>query len=290
MSAPLLREYRSTLPHEFRKALLRDGAVMLRGAADPELLDEIHRQLDRFFAEYGKIQSSDFERNMASDDPNERDFWQQLKLGHVYDRTFKPFSGISYFDVIRSNGLWDLVARAFHESPLTESATTNCRRMTMDDLPRFYDRPLEFHVDAQIFGVHQLSINFWTPLMACGVHAPGVKIIQLGVQETKEYLEFNEAGHEPAEGDQWHMSKFRCHKMTLPVLQANGLLERVQLPSFDKGDILAFTNFTMHGSHFVPSMTEPRTSIEIRVDLPAFPIHAPQAKAAEPAGAAMLAN
>ncbi|MFZ3354862.1 MAG: phytanoyl-CoA dioxygenase family protein [Xanthobacteraceae bacterium] len=254
-------------PREFRDLLVQNGAIMLRGAADTGQIDRIRQKLDDLFAEYSRVSSQDFERHLASDDPVERDFWQQIKLGHIYDRTFKPSAGLSFFDVIRENGLWDLAARAFPEASPTESVVCNCRRMTVGDLSNFFDKPLDFHVDAQFFSPDHLSVNFWTPLMDCGKDAPGLRIIQLGVQETKNYLEFNGAGYQPKATDIDHMSKFRCEKMTSLRLEENGLMNLMRAPQFKKGDILAFTNFTMHGTYFTSGMTIPRTSIEVRVDL-----------------------
>jgi hypothetical protein len=114
---------------------------------------------------------------------NYDDFWNQLKRSHIFDRTFRQFAGLSYYDIIRENGLWGLGARAFPECEVTESADCNCRRITVGDLPLFFDVPVDFHVDAQFHPLHQLSINFWTPLTACGNDSPGIRVVLLGVQE-----------------------------------------------------------------------------------------------------------
>jgi hypothetical protein len=50
-------------------------------------------------------------------------------------------------------------------------------------------------------------------------------------------------------------------------LGKHGLLKYVWAPQFEKGDILAFTNFTMHATHCLPTMTLPRASVEVRVNL-----------------------
>jgi hypothetical protein len=255
-------------PEEFRELILGRGAIMLRNAADPQLLDKIQQSLVDLFSQYADIPSSEFERHLASEDPVERDFWEQIKLSHLFDRTFKPFAGYSYFDIIRESGLWDFAGQAFPETELIESAVCNCRRMTETHLPQFCDQPISFHVDSQFFYDEKLSINFWTPLVACGVTAPGLKVVLIGVQETKDYLEYNANGYEPGPDDIARMNKFRCHKMSMDSLEANGLLESIWAPEFNKGDVLAFTNFTMHATHYSRTMTQPRTSVEVRVDLP----------------------
>jgi hypothetical protein len=60
---------------------------------------------------------------------------------------------------------------------------------------------------------------------------------------------------------------FVAKKESVESLNRHGLLEYVWAPEFNKGDILAFTNFTMHATHCLPTMTLPRTSVEVRVNL-----------------------
>ncbi len=261
-------EYGTVLPAQFRELIMSCGAVMLRKAADPKLLDTIKSKIDDLFAQYSSLPRTEIDKRIASDDPLERNFWEQIKLSHIYDWTFKPFANLSYFDIARQSGLWEMIERAFPESPVTESRVCNSRRMTEGSRPEFFDKPIEFHVDAQVFYTHQLSVNLWTPLVDCGIKAPGVKVILLGVRDALRYLEYNEDGYKPQPGDIANMHKFRCHKMHESALAEGGLLDRAWAPEFRKGDVLAFTNFTMHATHCTPEMTLPRTSVEVRVDLP----------------------
>ncbi len=90
----------------------------------------------------------------------------------------------------------------------------------------------------------------------------------LGVDQTKEYLEFNPSGYDPEPEDIDNMRYFHCRKEQLAELKANDLSDLVWTPTFEKGDVLAFTNFTMHATHLLPGMTKPRTSVEVRVSLP----------------------
>ena len=253
--------YETLQPEAFRDLLLRRGAVMLRGAADPRLLDTIDGKLDELFAGFDELS----DEQLASDEPHIRDL---IKRSLVSDTIFKSFARLSYFDIVRKSGLWDFTARAFPESPVTESVAASSRRVTSGELESFFDRPIELHIDAQVLYTDRLSINFWTPLSACGKTAPGLTVMLYGVQETKDYLEFNPAGYEPSPRDIAQMHKFRCNKMRAEALQQHDLLKYSWSPEFEKGDILAFTNFTMHATHYLPSMTRPRTSIEVRVDLP----------------------
>jgi len=256
-------------PPLFRELITNRGAVMLRNAVERTLLVKYGQSLEELLARYSGVPLEEFEQHLQSPDPKERDLWEQIKLSHIFDRTFKPLAGYSYFDIVRSSGLWELGARAFPESPVTESAVSNSRRVTDNDVRRLWDTPIEFHVDSQFFYHHILSINFWTPLVPCGVDAPSLKVIDLSVARTKAYLEYNPKGYEnPEPKDFAFMSRFRCSKMAVPMLEKHGLLKRMWAPEFKLGDVLAFTNFTMHATHFTKGMTRPRTSIEVRVDFP----------------------
>jgi hypothetical protein len=263
-------EYGQLHPVLFRELILGGGAVMLRNAVDRRILDRIERSLSDLFERYADVPASEFEHHLASSDPEERDFWEQIKRSHVFDRTFKSAAGISYFDIIRNSGLSDFAACAFPESEITESAVCNCRRIADSELHQLWDKPIEFHIDAQVFYDDRLSINFWTPLVPCGVDAPGLKVIMLGVDETKAYLEYSVAGYVPGPNDIALMHKFRCRKMELPELEKNDLLKHVWAPEFNLGDVLAFTNFTMHATHYTQLMSRPRASVEVRIDLSGY--------------------
>jgi hypothetical protein len=255
-------------PYEFRDLILRRGAVMLRNAADPDLLDQVKYGIDGMFAQYAKAPAENLAHSATDGTIDQSDAWNQVKRSHIYDPAFKEFTGLSYFEIIRRSGLWDLAASAFPESEVGESSQCTCRRAMAGDLQIFFDTPTEFHVDAQFHSIHQLSINFWTPLTACGKDSPGLKIILLGLQKTRSYLDFSEVGYEPGPEDIGCMRHFRCSKERLDQLEEHGLAKCIWVPEFRKGDILAFTNFTMHATHCLPDMTKPRTSVEVRVNLP----------------------
>jgi hypothetical protein len=85
----------------------------------------------------------------------------------------------------------------------------------------------------------------------------------MGVAQTKSYLEFEP--DRPILAD-----RFNTAKMSMDALRANGLSQLVCSPELAKGDILAFTNFTMHSTYVTPAMTQSRIGVEARVDLKGF--------------------
>jgi len=268
-------DYAGIRPEAFREAILRRGAVMLRKAADKETLLEIKAALDALFNDYAATPAGEFERHLESNDPGERDLWEQIKRSHIFDRTFKLATGRSYYEIIRKSGLWALAEQAFPESAVAESQVCNCRRVSDADIRPLFDRPIEFHIDAQVFYDHCLSVNFWTPLDPCGVDAPGLEVIPLGVDETRKYLEHKQMGYSRRPADIGLMHHFRCAKLEAAPLAESGLVSRVWVPEFEVGDVLAFTNFTMHATHHTAAMSQPRVSVEVRVDLPGYRLRFP---------------
>lgn len=240
---------------------------MLRGACDPVLLLNIKRQISSLFARYENVSEEEFHRHLTSSDPSERRFWNLLKLSAIYDETFHEFAGYSYIEILERANLLRLLASGFPEVTLSKSKVCMCRRIRDGEMHRTWDRPITFHVDAQFFDDDRLSINFWTPLDSCGVTAPGVKVILLGVEETKAYLGHDTGAYLRSDHDVGNTHHFLRHKMDLAVLEEHQLLDRIWAPEFELGDILAFTNFTMHATHFEESMRLARTSVEVRIDL-----------------------
>jgi len=252
-------------PEEFRNAILQKGAVFLPNRADPGLLDKIHRELNRLFASYPDLS----DEQLAVSDPSTR---EQIDLSHVSERTFSTFAGFSYYEVLRQSGLWEMVQKALPETQPEESPFCHSRRVATPDRKEFFSWVIDYHVDAQFHWAHQLNINFWTPLVACGKAAPGISVIPIGLERSKGYLEFNPTGRYEFEHQEFNQSKFRVSKMRTEILSEQGLLASAWSPEFEMGDVLAFSNFTMHCTYYRPEMTEPRTSVELRVELPGFPI------------------
>jgi hypothetical protein len=261
-------EFGSLGATDLRNVIYEHGAIMLRKAANRELLKEINSALIKLFNKYAHVPAEEFEQLLKSSDSEERDFWQQISLGHIYDHTLKIYSGLSYFDIIKKNGLWNMATAAWPEYDICESPIANCRRIyPINNNERLWDIPIDFHVDAQVHNDEILSMNFWTPLVSCGITSPGLKVVLLGIEETKRYIEYNPAGYTPEAGDIASMYKFRCKKMKYQALKEHGLDKYIWAPTFNLGDILVFSNFTLHASHVTPKMSDSRMSVEIRIEL-----------------------
>lgn len=234
---------------QLRNGLVEHGAVLLRAAADPGFLVEVKDRVEAILTHYAQTDQTD----------------EQIALSHVYEPVFRAAAGFSYLDILRRSGLWWLLRRAFPEAELRPSPVVGSRRISSTELRRFWDTPIEWHVDAAVHYDHCLTVNFWTPLDPCGRDAPGLGVVPISVAATKDYLAYDPVGYTPGEHDIALMHKFLMSRARPQAIAAAGLV--TEMPEMVLGDMLAFTNFTLHGTHYDPAMTKPRTSVELRVDL-----------------------
>jgi hypothetical protein len=248
--------------------IIESGAVLIRSAVPDTILAPLAAEIDAMMDHYSAIPKSVVDRENRYEDRNIAAHWvQRYKHATHYNQDLITFSKGKYslFDVLRGSGLAALAEKSFPDKLIWENFITNVRRVA----PVFSehkrgDAPLHVHVDAQFHQHNILGINFWTPLSSAGTDRPGIQVLPLGVEQTKEYLDYSEAGHPDITQDR-NQQHFRTERMEPSALQAAGLADKFWAPAMQPGDVLAFTNFTMHASYVKPEMSVPRTSIEARV-------------------------
>ena len=114
-----------------------------------------------------------------------------------------------------------------------------------------------------------LQLNFWTPLASCGYGTPrpGLQAVISSLSDLVAYTEYRETGHAGATyAPGQHFHKFIDARFTPDALAAHFPRESFAAPHFEVGDVLVLTNFTLHGTYCATGMTEPRASLEIRLD------------------------
>jgi len=111
-----------------------------------------------------------------------------------------------------------------------------------------------FHQDATFLGNPALVINFWTPLHACGVTAPGLEVLAIPLAAVEPPPNY-------AREDLFYYDRMGLEDAA--VKQKFGE-DRLWHPAMEAGDVLAFTHMTIHRTHVTPEMTADRISLEIR--------------------------
>jgi len=255
-------------PDLLRSALLDYGSLLIRDAIEPNVIAPLALEVDRMLAHYDEIPPEVLKREMENDCEERKDLWRQILCDGVhynYDLVTFSQGRHSLFDPIRKSVLASILKLTWPTISIVENHITNVRRIAPKRDFRYSDEPLHAHVDAMFHQSDNLGINFWTPLTEAGGDAPGLAVLPLGPAEALNYLEYNPAGHDPLPGDFANMGRFAHRKLT-PERLAEANLDRLwQRPVMQPGDVLAFTNFTIHSTSVLAGMTKPRTSIEARV-------------------------
>ena len=273
-------------PATFRTALLDHGAVLLRSAVPDSIIGPLRAEIDAMMDHYAVIPQSVIDREFRFEPGYLLSHWdERLRLGTYYNQDLITFSQgrHSLFDVLRGSGLAALTELAFPEKLVWENFVTNVRRVYPAGSAA--DRraaPLTIHVDAQFHQHDTLGINFWTPLISVGQFRPSLQVLPLGIEDTKKFLDYSEVGHVDVEDKLASMNHFRCDRMEPSCLEAAGLIDQFWMPTLDAGDVLAFSNFTMHATYVRPDMTLPRTSIEARILLKERPFGDLRESASDP--------
>ncbi len=112
-----------------------------------------------------------------------------------------------------------------------------------------------YHQDAAFMGDTFFILNAWTPLMMCGDDAPGLEVLRNGTLTTllhpphwqnSDKTPYEQIAFEP----DWVEQTYGLEKCWHPVMMP--------------GDVLVFSNFTLHRTYHTSAMTEERISLELR--------------------------
>lgn len=259
---------RTVSPEVFRKAIISHGSVILRNAVPDSLIIPLGDAVEAMMKHYDAIPAEIIRREMEFDEAARQNVWREiLNDGVHYNADLVTFSQgrHSLFDPLRRTRLQTLLEEGWPEKLVRENFVTNVRRIYSRDSSGYADTPLEPHIDAMFHQHDNLGINFWTPLTDAGIDQPGLAVMPMGVEETQAFVEYNPDGYERASHDHANMHLFRYQKLEPQALRDAGLADRFIRPKMRRGDILAFTNYTIHATSMEPHMTKCRTSIEVRV-------------------------
>lgn len=262
-------EASTVTPEKFRAVLEQHGVILLRNAVRQEVLQPVANAAFQMIDHFNAIPRDVIEREIAFDSDSVRTEWRQ-KLGHGlhYNMDLINFTQgrHSLFDPLRKSGLLDMAAEAWPETLAQENYVSPLHRIYPEGRTEGYaGASLHMHVDAAFHQFNLLCLNFWTPLTKAGGDRPGLQVLPMGIADSKAYMEFKSEGHADAGQQQANFSRFRVHKAELEALEEAGLLHALWRPTLEPGDVLVFTNFTIHGTWSEPGMSDQRTSIEARV-------------------------
>lgn len=114
--------------------------------------------------------------------------------------------------------------------------------------------PVPFHQDGAFMDKSSGVINFWTPLIDCGVKAPGLEVVTCNPGELLD----------PVKADGGAVGVYRSIDLSEEYLAERYGRESFWAPELNCGDVLVFTEKTLHRTHITPEMDTLRISAELR--------------------------
>lgn len=118
------------------------------------------------------------------------------------------------------------------------------------------------HTDGIIQGTRQNILCMWAPLHPCGESAPGLALVKAGRDQVLAYLRRHFPGKElPG----WHSETDWSSTAAFTEDALRREFGEPWKPVMHPGDVLLFTNWTIHGSHITAQMMGRRSAAIYRL-------------------------
>ena len=250
--------------HAFLKSVLREtGGIVLRNAIAPErcrfyrdLISKTHIYLAEQCAKEGHPVEA-----ATVDDWNDMGWRRlafELREGQLPPGMFERANpGFSIFDLI-GDFQFNRVMTQFFIGEFRKSPSAHTRRVSSNpDLhSKHWQKPTLWHLDAQYHNPRHFGLNFWVPLDACGINAPGLQIIEGNVFDVQRFVEYDPVA------ETFNAQKLKAiNEKTFDHFDT----ERIYAPELNVGDVFVLHNWTIHQSCSRAGMTGVRQSCELRV-------------------------
>lgn len=230
-------------PTRFLKGIKQQGCCLIRGALDTAALGTYYDQAAAAYA---------FREEQRARGELPESFMRNFyEVGHTLPQDLDPVGGVDGFiDLFVQSPLRRLMKAAM--GPKVAFILNNTLPRRCDPAGIVPKTP--FHQDATFLGDKVFIINFWTPLQDCGITAPGLEVVTRPIQETEP----------PPNYDKEEL--FYYDRMGLEedkVIEKYGA-DMLWHPEMKRGDVLAFTDMTIHRTYVTEQMADDRISMEVR--------------------------
>ena len=156
-------------------------------------------------------------------------------------------------------------------------STCNLRRMHPRPTPdSMYSSAAPWHVDALWMKDKEFTLNFWVPFTPCGNDAPGLEFLLANETDVKNHCHYNPTIPAEPKGRMNTNPCLNLKHFDNAVVDAQFNTTPHWAPQLNPGDILIFSNWAMHRTHFPPQSQHERISLEYRLysDRPGSPSRA----------------
>ncbi len=165
---------------------------------------------------------------------------------------------------------YELLAAVFGDRGYSVSPITATRRLDSDNPHGQWTKPLAPHLDA-FFHPFEFTVNFWVPLQSCGVDRPSLGVVCAPFHETIAFAGYDGGPAINGPNEEWNLSRFDARMRDLAYDRPAGLTYfretfayQLWTPSYELGDAMMLSNWTLHFSHATPGMIPRRSSVELR--------------------------
>ena len=229
-----------------RAAILRHGAVLVRGLVDREAALSLADGIDRAYSEREKFSEKippepGYYEELQPEPPNEPiPHRVAVKLGAGLLAADSPHVAFEMFEAFNRAGIRDIVEDYLGEAPAIAAEKTTLRKVDPEI-------PGAWHQDGKFLGDVN-SLNLWLSLSRCGDLAPGLDLVPRRLDSIVE------AGT----GDTGFESIVVTQEQAEQLAGEAGIVR----PIFDPGDAVFFDHLYLHQTASDPSMKNPRFAIE----------------------------
>jgi hypothetical protein len=103
-------------------------------------------------------------------------------------------------------------------------------------------------------------LNVWVPMTPCGKEAPSLEFVIVEPGVVREYSEYNP--DLPFEADQFgRLNRFNRDVFEIEPMQERFERWRFWPPTFQLGDVILFSGWTLHRTFVEPGMKKTRISL-----------------------------
>lgn len=231
-----------------RAAMLDHGALLVRGAVEPDQTKRLAASIDQSFAARKLATSGGGAGRTASWHPLRVDPELEPGLARKWIRVGggmllcdAPRVAFELLELYTRLGLQSMVAEYLGGRPVVSANKCTLRRVGLDATGGW-------HQDGAFLGDDLRAVNLWLALTPCGIDAPGLDLVPQRFEHT---LETGTGG-----------SYFDWAVGDSVVEEAAGPAGVVR-PQFAAGDLLVFDELFLHKTAVDPSMTVERYAIEM---------------------------
>lgn len=232
-------------PRQLQEAIETKGCAVIRDLLPTDLLTAWRERIEYVFA----YADEEFAANRLPPELVQNLF----RFGNVHTRMLDTQGGVAYsllHDMLLRTQIRNLLHVFFGPEFANLLRFSHPRRQLAKDI----QSGVPYHQDAAFMGAHYFALNCWTPLVSCGVDAPGLEVILDGRRKFRRPANADDTTKHPYDQMSFEEKEMRdCYGE-----------DKFWRPALNLGDILLFTNFTFHRTYHTPEMTKDRISLEIR--------------------------